>query len=81
MDYSVVGPNDKIIMDGQKERQGDFVFTAKERGEYRFCFDNEMSTFQEKMVDFEIAVWPAACLLRSSIFVGAFFMIYGSLIS
>ena len=56
MDYSVVGPNDKIIMDGQKERQGDFVFTAKERGEYRFCFDNEMSTFQEKMVDFEISV-------------------------
>ena len=43
-------------MEGQKERQGDFVFTAKEQGEYRFCFDNEMSTFVEKMVDFEIAV-------------------------
>ncbi len=25
-------------------------------GEYRFCFNNEMSTFAEKMVDFEIAV-------------------------
>lgn len=44
-------------MDSQKERQGDFVFTAKETGEYRFCFDNDMSTFAEKMVDFEIAVW------------------------
>ena len=43
-------------MDSQKERQGDFVFTAKETGEYRFCFDNDMSTFAEKMVDFEIAV-------------------------
>ncbi|KAF1945531.1 endosomal cargo receptor [Clathrospora elynae] len=56
VDYSVVGPNDKVILDGTKERQGDFVFTANEVGEYRFCFDNEMSTFAEKMVDFEIAV-------------------------
>ena len=43
-------------MDGKKERQGDFVFTAGETGEYRFCFNNEMSTFAEKFVDFEIAV-------------------------
>lgn len=56
VDYEVVGPNDKVIMDGQKERQGDFVFTAGETGEYRFCFNNEMSTFAEKFVDFEIAV-------------------------
>lgn len=45
-----------MIMDGQRERQGDFVFTAAELGEYRFCFNNEMSTFAEKFVDFEIAV-------------------------
>lgn len=56
IDYEVVGPQDKIIMDGQKERQGDFVFTASETGEYRFCFNNQMSTFAEKFVDFEIAV-------------------------
>ncbi|KIV92360.1 hypothetical protein B0A52_07456 [Exophiala mesophila] len=56
VDYSVVGPNDKKIMDGQKERQGDFVFTAQNVGEYRFCFNNEMSTFADKMVDFEVAV-------------------------
>jgi len=56
VDYEVVGPGDKIILDGQKERQGDFVFTAGETGEYRFCFNNQMSTFAEKFVDFEIAV-------------------------
>ncbi|KAI4203591.1 MAG: hypothetical protein LQ350_001781 [Teloschistes chrysophthalmus] len=56
VDYTVVGPDDKVIMEGQKERQGDFVFTAKDQGEYRFCFDNGISTFAEKMVDFEIAV-------------------------
>lgn len=56
MDYSVTGPGDRTIMAGNKERQGDYVFTANETGEYRFCFNNEMSTFAEKMVDFEIAV-------------------------
>ena len=43
-------------MENSKERQLDSVFTAKETGEYMFCFNNEMSTFSEKMVDFEIAV-------------------------
>ncbi|KAJ9206269.1 hypothetical protein DTO166G4_7424 [Paecilomyces variotii] len=56
VDYSVTGPNEKAILDGIKERQGDFVFTAQVPGEYRFCFNNEMSTFAEKLVDFEIAV-------------------------
>jgi len=56
INYRVTGPNDKPIMEGEKERQGDFVFTAKEVGEYKFCFNNEMSTYTEKMVDFEIAV-------------------------
>jgi len=57
VDYKVTGPeNGKIILEGEKERQGDFVFTAKIPGEYKFCFSNDMSTFAEKMVDFEIAV-------------------------
>ncbi|KAL2025094.1 hypothetical protein VTK56DRAFT_96 [Thermocarpiscus australiensis] len=56
IDYEVTGPGGKYIMDGQKERQGDFVFTAREVGEYKFCFNNEMSTYTEKFVDFEIAV-------------------------
>lgn len=43
-------------MENSKERQGEFVFTGKEVGEYRVCFNNEMSTFADKMVDFEIAV-------------------------
>jgi hypothetical protein len=63
VDYEVTGPSGKIILEGEKERQGDFVFTANEMGEYKFCFNNEMSTFahSNKLVDFEIAVgrlWP-----------------------
>lgn len=56
IDYVVTAPGEKVILAGEKERQGDFVFTAQSSGEYKFCFNNEMSTFAEKMVDFEIAV-------------------------
>ncbi|EGX52704.1 hypothetical protein TWF173_004033 [Orbilia oligospora] len=56
VDYTVKAPNDVIVLDGTKERQGDFVFTANELGEYSFCFSNDMSTFAEKLVDYEIAV-------------------------
>ncbi len=55
-------------MGNAKERQVDSVFTAKETGEYRFCFNNEMSTFAEKMVDFEIAV---CCPFSTVLFVAA----------
>ncbi len=56
VDYEVTGPDERIVLDGNKERQGDFVFTANREGEYRFCFNNGMSTFADKFVDFEISV-------------------------
>lgn len=70
VDYSVYGPGkepgkEKIILDGEKERQGDYVFTANEVGEYRFCFDNSVSTFSDKLVDFEIAVRTLHCTIQS----------------
>lgn len=72
VDYVVYGPasepgKEKVILDGTKERQGDYVFTATEVGEYRFCFDNSISTFADKMIDFEIAVEnePRAATLPS----------------
>ncbi|KAI9272567.1 emp24/gp25L/p24 family/GOLD-domain-containing protein [Sporodiniella umbellata] len=56
VDYEVKGPRDEIILNGQQEKQADYVFTATDAGEYSFCFANEMSTFAEKLVDFEILV-------------------------
>ena len=56
VDYTVIGPADKPILSGEKERQGDFVFTAQSTGSYSFCFYNTMSAFADKFVDFEIAV-------------------------
>lgn len=61
IDYMVTGPSkepgkERVILEGEKERQGDYVFTATQSGEYRFCFDNSVSTFTDKLVDFEISV-------------------------
>lgn len=43
-------------MHGEKSSQEDFVFTANEAGEYSFCFENRVSTHEEKLVDFDITV-------------------------
>jgi len=65
IDYTVKDHAGKIILDGERERQGDFVFTAQTAGEYSFCFSNDMSTFAEKIVDFEITVSPRPPLYYS----------------
>ncbi|KAF9005242.1 emp24/gp25L/p24 family/GOLD-domain-containing protein [Cyathus striatus] len=56
IDFDVKDPNDKVILDGVRERQGDYVLTANTVGEYAFCFENDMSTLTEKLVDFDIMV-------------------------
>lgn len=49
-------PSDTIIIEGERERQGDYIFTAHQVGEHSFCFSNDMSSFSEKLVDFDIMV-------------------------
>ncbi|KAG7096731.1 hypothetical protein E1B28_004144 [Marasmius oreades] len=56
IDFDVRDPNSKLILDGNRERQGDYVLTANVAGEYAFCFENDMSSFTEKLVDFDIMV-------------------------
>jgi protein ERP2 len=56
VDFEIKDPNDKVILDGQRERQGDYVLTANTVGEYSFCFENDMSTLTDKLVDIDIMV-------------------------
>lgn len=56
IDWVVTNPSDTIVIEGERERQGDFIFTADAVGEYSFCFSNDMSSFSEKLVDFDIMV-------------------------
>ena len=56
VDFEIRDPNDKVLLDGERERQGDYVLTANVVGEYAFCFENDISTLTEKLVDFDIMV-------------------------
>jgi len=56
VDFEIKDPNDKVILDGQRERQGDYVLTANTVGEYSFCFENDMSTLTDKLVDIDIMI-------------------------
>ncbi|KAJ3127869.1 hypothetical protein HK098_005645 [Nowakowskiella sp. JEL0407] len=55
IDYDVRDADGHEIQSGVRERQTDFVFAAKKPGEYTFCFSNAMSSFAEKVIDFDIA--------------------------
>lgn len=54
VDYAIANPRGEVIVSEDKVRQGDFIFTANQVGEYEFCFSNQMSTYAEKIIDFEI---------------------------
>lgn len=38
VDWVVTDPNDSIVIEGERGRQGDYIFTAQLVGEYSFCF-------------------------------------------
>lgn len=56
IDFEVKDPVDKNILDGTKEKQGDYVLTANTPGEYSFCFTNDMTSLSDKFIDFDIMV-------------------------
>jgi hypothetical protein len=55
IDWEIISPTGQLYQNGHRARQGDYVFPAKEVGEYAFCFSNSMSTFSEKVIDFDIS--------------------------
>lgn len=55
IDYTIKNPRGEVIDSGEKKRQGEFVILAEITGEWEVCFANGMSTFAEKVIDFEIA--------------------------
>lgn len=54
INVSIKGPNDFVEYKEAKEKQGEFSFSVSVPGEYEFCLSNDMSTFSEKVVEFEI---------------------------
>lgn len=56
IDVSILSPSGRVLYSEPKEKQGEFSFAASDVGEYQFCFSNDMSTFAEKSIEFEIIV-------------------------
>ena len=38
VDWVITDPTDTIVLEGDRDRQGDYIFTAQLEGEYSFCF-------------------------------------------
>lgn len=56
IDYTIRDPHGAVKGEKHKQRGGEVVFGAELVGEYEFCFSNGMSTFAQKVIDFEIKV-------------------------
>ncbi|ANB15830.1 Erp3p [Sugiyamaella lignohabitans] len=56
IDLTIRGPDKRVIYEQPKDSQGEFAFAASSPGEYEFCFSNDMSTFSEKTVEFDISI-------------------------
>lgn len=56
IDVKIVGPDGKVIYQGEQERSGKFTFSAHTAGTYTYCFSNEKSTMTSKVVMFNMDV-------------------------
>lgn len=49
IDVRIVGPDNKVIYQGERETSGKFTFAAHTQGVYTYCFSNKMSTMTPKV--------------------------------
>jgi protein ERP2 len=56
VDMELVGPNGQTLYKDTKKQYDSFTWTPDQKGEYRFCFSNEFSTFTHKVVYFDLQV-------------------------
>lgn len=49
IDVRIVGPDNKVIYQGERETSGKFTFASHMPGVYTYCFSNKMSTMTPKV--------------------------------
>ena len=52
----LTAPNGQSLYKDTKKQYDSFTWTTDQKGEYRFCFSNEFSTFTHKVVYFDFQV-------------------------
>lgn len=56
VDMELVDPSGQLLYKESKKQYDSFTWTAALKGEHRFCFSNEFSTFTHKVVYFDLQV-------------------------
>lgn len=56
IDVKIVGPDGKVIYQGERETSGKYTFQANKEGIYTYCFSNKMSTMTPKIVLFNMEI-------------------------
>lgn len=56
IDVKIIGPDGKVIHQGERETSGKYTFAAHTSGVYTYCFSNQMSTMTPKVVMFNMEI-------------------------
>ena len=56
IDVKIIGPDGKIVYEGEQESSGKFTFAAHVSGMYTYCFSNQKSTMTPKVVMFNMEI-------------------------
>ena len=56
VDMELTSPNGQALYKDVKKKYDHYSWTTDVKGEYRFCFSNEFSTFTHKVVYFDFQV-------------------------
>lgn len=59
VDMELLSPSGSVLYKETKQQYDSYTWTTDTRGEYKFCFSNEFSTFTHKQVYFNLQVGDA----------------------